>query len=412
MKIGFNKPYSTGKETVYIADALLREKISGNGYYTSLCHQFFEHRYQFKKALLTSSCTDALEMAALLLDIQPGDEVIIPSYTFVSTANAFILRGATIVFADSCTDLPNIDPASIESLSTSKTKAIVVVHYAGVACKMDEIMALAEKNNLFVVEDAAQAIDSYYNERPLGSIGHIGCFSFHETKNITCGEGGLLVINDSRFLKRAEVIWEKGTNRAAFFRGEMPEDGWIDIGSSFLASDIAAAFLCAQLQELEHIQSRRKRLWNYYYDRLKDYPQISLPCIPSYSSNNAHLFYIRCKDFSERNKLITYLKSQSVQAITHYLPLHKSPYFSDRHDGRLLKNSANHSDRNLRLPLYVELTASKQDYIIDNVVGFLTGRSKNTLYSIPVKRVKTPARKSSYFILRNNEPLLKVGDRS
>ena len=274
LSIPFNKPFFTGKETVYIQDAVSSGKISGNGYYTQLCHDFFEKKYGFQKVLLTSSCTDALEMAAILIDIQPGDEVIVPSYTFVSTANAFVLRGAKIIFADSREDHPGLDEDKIEELITPKTKAIVHVHYAGVACDMDKIMAIAGKYNLFVVEDAAQAIDSYYTgkdgvRRPLGSIGHLAAFSFHETKNIISGEGGMLVVNDDQFSKRAEIIWEKGTNRSAFFKGEVDKYGWVDIGSSFLPSDITAAFLWAQLEYLDEIQDKRKVIWNTYYEGLK-----------------------------------------------------------------------------------------------------------------------------------------------
>ena len=265
--IPFNKPFLTGKETDYITDAVVSGKISGNGKYTQLCQQFFENKFGIKKTLLTTSCTDALEMAAILIDIKEGDEVIMPSYTFVSTANAFVLRGAKIIFADSMPNHPNIDASKIESLITPKTKAIVPVHYAGVACDMDTIMNLAKKYNLFVIEDAAQAIDSYYTgkdgiKKALGSIGHLAAFSFHETKNIIAGEGGMLAINDEQFINRAEIIWEKGTNRSAFFRGEVDKYGWVDIGSSFLPSEIIAAFLWAQLENLEAIQKVRKQHWN------------------------------------------------------------------------------------------------------------------------------------------------------
>ena len=266
MKIPFNKPYLTGKEAHYLYQAVLSGKISGNGMFTQKCHRFFEERYGFKKTLLTTSCTDALEMAAILVGIEPGDEVIIPAYTFTSTANAFILRGAKIVFADSEAVSPNIDPEKIESLITPRTKAIVPVHYAGVACHMDKIMEIAGKHDLFVVEDAAQAVDSFYirtasapSERPLGSIGHLGAFSFHETKNVICGEGGMLAINDEKLIARAEIVWEKGTNRAAFFRGEVDKYSWMDIGSSYLPSDILAAFLYAQLENLDRIQEQRKK---------------------------------------------------------------------------------------------------------------------------------------------------------
>jgi len=257
--IPFNKPYLTGKELEYIGDAVSRGKISGNGHYTKKCHEFFQERYGFKKCLLTTSCTDALEMAAILCDIQQGDEVIVPSYTFVSSANAFVLRGAKIVFADSRNDTPGIDESKIEALITPRTKVIVPVHYAGFACDMDIIMDIANRYSLLVVEDAAHGIDSFYKGRPLGSIGHLGCFSFHETKNIQCGEGGMLIINDEKFVKRAEIIWEKGTNRSAFWRGEIDKYGWVDIGSSFLPSEICAAFLFAQLENMDDIQLKRKK---------------------------------------------------------------------------------------------------------------------------------------------------------
>ena len=262
MNIPFNKPYLTGREAHYMYQAVMKGKLSGNGEFTKRCQSFFEERYGFKKCLLTTSCTDALEMAAILCDIQPGDEVIVPSYTFVSSALAFVREGAKIVFADSMQRNPNIDAEKIEALITPKTKVIVPVHYAGVACDMDKIMQIANKYNLIVVEDAAQAIDSYYKERPLGSIGHLSAFSFHETKNIIAGEGGMLAINDERFIRRAEIIWEKGTNRAEFFRGEVNKYGWVDTGSSFLPSEVVAAFLWAQLEELDNIQNRRKLLWN------------------------------------------------------------------------------------------------------------------------------------------------------
>src|SRR5664280_2868130 len=315
MSIPFNKPYLTGKELDYIKDAVSRGKISGNGYYTRKCQEFFQERYGFKKCLLTTSCTDALEMAAILCNLQPGDEVIIPSYTFVSTANAFVLRGAKIVFADSRKDHPGIDESKIESLITSRTKVIVPVHYAGVACDMDIIMDIAKRHNLLVVEDAAQSIDSFYKGKALGGIGHIGCFSFHETKNIQCGEGGMLVINDNRFLKRAEIIWEKGTNRAEFFRGEVNKYGWVDIGSSFLPSEISAAFLWAQIENLDELQNKRKQIWYLYYGQLKpleDNGCFQLSIIPSYATNNAHMFYLVCISLEDRSNLITYLKNCGV----------------------------------------------------------------------------------------------------
>lgn len=367
MKVGFNKPYFSGKEIEYIMQAIRMEKISGDGHFTHLCQQFFNERYGFKKTLLTTSCTDALEMAAILLEIQPGDEVILPSFTFVSTANPFLLRGATIRFADSEEHTPNIDVASLEKLITEKTKAIIVVHYAGVACDMDAIMDIAAKHNLFVVEDAAQAINATYKGKYLGGIGHIGCFSFHETKNIMAGEGGLLVINDDRFVKRSDVIWEKGTNRTSFNRGEVAKYGWIDIGSSFLPSELIAAFLYAQLENLDAIQQRRLQIWNYYYEHLKNIPQIQLAQLPSYASNNAHIFYILCQSFEQRSQLITYLKEQQIQAIFHYLPLHSSPYFSDKHDERVLTNTVHFADCLLRLPCYYELSYEQQDFVIKHI---------------------------------------------
>jgi dTDP-4-amino-4,6-dideoxygalactose transaminase len=367
MNIPFNKPYLTGKELDYIKDAVTRGKISGNGYYTQKCQKYFQERYGFKKCLLTTSCTDALEMAAILCNIQSGDEVIVPSYTFVSTANAFVLRGAKIVFADSRKDHPGIDESKIESLITEKTRVIVPVHYAGVACDMDVIMDIAKRYNLLVVEDAAQAIDSYYKHQPLGGIGHLGCFSFHETKNIQCGEGGMLAINDERFMKRSEIIWEKGTNRAEFFRGEANKYGWVDIGSSFLPSEVTAAFLWSQIENLDEIQNRRKVLWQLYYKCFKQYAEkdyITLPELPAYATNNAHMFYLVCKSVDERIKLISNLKSIGVLAVFHYLSLHKSEYYNNLHDGRNLDNSDHYSDCLIRMPLYYELS---KDEIINTI---------------------------------------------
>jgi dTDP-4-amino-4,6-dideoxygalactose transaminase len=361
--IPFNKPYFTGKETTYIEDAVRKGKISGNGYYTQLCHDFFERRYGFNKCLLTTSCTDALEMAALLIDIKEGDEVIMPSYTFVSTANAFVLRGATIVFADSRADHPGIDEDSIEQLITPKTKAIVPVHYAGVACDMDKIMNLAHKYNLFVIEDAAQAIDSFYTgkdgiSRPLGSIGHLAAFSFHETKNIISGEGGMLVINDKQFSERAEIIWEKGTNRSAFFRGSVDKYGWVDVGSSFLPSEIIAAFLWAQLAYLEDIQQVRKAHWDHYNTALQNWAkqnEIQLPFIPSYASNNGHMFYIVCQSIEQRQLIIDKLQQKNILSVFHYISLHGSSFYENKHLGSVLNESDRYSNCLLRLPLFYEL---------------------------------------------------------
>ena len=373
--IGFNEPHLTGKETEYILDAVSLKKLSGNGKYTKLCHHFFESRYKFNKCLLTSSCTDALEMAALLIDIKAGDEIIMPSFTFVSTANAFLLRGAKIIFADSMNDNPNIDADRIEELVTPKTKAIVVVHYAGIACEMDKIMDVANRNNLYVIEDAAQAIDNYYirkdgSRKPLGSIGHLAAFSFHETKNIISGEGGMLVINDKKFDQRAEIIWEKGTNRSVFFRGEIDKYGWVDLGSSFLPSDIIAAFLYAQLENLDAIQEKRKSIWNSYYKGLYEWAKemgFQTPCVPPYSTNNGHMFYLVCDSETSRAKLIEHLKKSGIYAVFHYQSLHKSPFYRDQYSGTDLENSDRYSECLLRLPLHYGLTNDEMDLINSTV---------------------------------------------
>ena len=358
--IDFNRPHLTGKEAHYMYQAVAAGKLSGNGAFTKKCQQFFEERYGFKKCLLTTSCTDALEMAAILCDIQPGDEVIVPSYTFVSSALAFVRAGAKIVFADSMTENPNIDAEQIEALITPRTKVIVPVHYAGVACDMDRIMEIADKYNVLVVEDAAQAIDSYYKGRPLGTIGHMSAFSFHETKNIIAGEGGMLCINDERFIRRAEIIWEKGTNRAEFFRGEVNKYGWVDTGSSFLPSEVIAAFLWAQLENLDDIQSRRKHLWDLYYSCLTPLALslnslIALPGLPEYATNNAHMFYLVCNSLKERTALIKHLKDNGILAVFHYLSLHSSPYYMDKHDGRALLKCDRYADCLVRLPMYYDL---------------------------------------------------------
>lgn len=371
--IPFNKPHLTGKEAHYIYDAVSTGKISGNGKYTKMCQEFFEKQFGFQKCLLTTSCTDALEMAALLVNIEPGDEVIMPSYTFVSTSNAFVLRGANIIFADSGPENPNIDADKIEALITPKTKAIVPVHYAGIACDMDKIMALADKYNLFVVEDAAQAIDSFYTgkdgvKRALGSIGHLAAFSFHETKNIISGEGGMLAINDARFIDRAEIIWEKGTNRSSFFRGEVDKYGWVDMGSSFLPSEIISAFLWAQLEELDDVQAKRKYIWNQYYTALKDWGianGVQLPFVPGYATNNAHMFYLVCKDLEQRSELINKLKANDMWCVFHYLSLHKSPFYTDKHYGAELPYSDHYSDCLVRLPFFYDLTEAEVQKITD-----------------------------------------------
>jgi len=302
-----------------------------------------------------------------LANIKPGDEVIVPSYTFVSTALVFVRQGAKIVFADSQSDQPNIDATQIEQLITNKTKAIVPVHYAGVACDMDKIMGLAEKYNLIVIEDAAQAIDSFYKGKRLGSIGHMSAFSFHETKNISSGEGGVLAINDDRFINRAEIIWVKGTNRAEFFRGEINKYGWVDTGSSFLPSDITAAFLLAQLENIHLIQSRRKEIWTNYLEGLKLFSikhNIKLPVTPSYATNNGHMFYMICVDIIQRNRLLNYLKINDIYAVFHYQSLHKSDYYDSKYEGCELNNSDMYTDCLIRFPLYFELSKEEQNEII------------------------------------------------
>ena len=364
MKIPFNKPYLTGKEAHYMYQSVYDGKISGNGKFTKRCQKYFEERYGFRKCLLTTSCTDALEMASILCDVRPGDEVIVPSYTFVSSALAFVRAGAKIVFADSRAENPNIDASKIEELITPRTKVIVPVHYAGVACDMDKIMEIADRHNILVVEDAAQAIDSYYvsprtgEKKALGSIGHFGCFSFHETKNIISGEGGMLTINDERFIRRAEIIWEKGTNRAEFFRGEVNKYGWVDVGSSFLPSEVTAAFLWAQIEHLDMIQEKRKMLWNRYFELLSPaaHGKFLLPDIPAYATNNAHIFYLVCNSLEERTALISELKANDIEAVFHYLSLHSSPYYHDKHDGCELPNCDRFADCLVRLPMFYELS--------------------------------------------------------
>ena len=375
-KISFNKPFLTGKETHYMYQAVNTGKLSGNGVFTKKCQHFFEEKYGFKKCIMTTSCTDALEMAAILCDVKPGDEVIVPSYTFVSSALAFVRQGARIIFADSCERNPNMDADKIEALITDKTKVIVPVHYAGVACDMDKIMEIANRHNLYVVEDAAQAIDSCYKGKPLGGIGHFGCFSFHETKNVTAGgEGGLLCINDERFIRRAEIIWEKGTNRAEFFRGEVNKYGWVDTGSSFLPSEINSAFLWAQLESLEVIQARRKAIWNQYYEGLTDLAAkgfFVLPDMPDYATNNGHMFYLVCRNLDERTKLISYLKEQGIGAVFHYLSLHLSDYYREHHVGEIpvLPNCDRYADCLVRLPMFYELKDDELQNIISSIREF------------------------------------------
>jgi dTDP-4-amino-4,6-dideoxygalactose transaminase len=369
--IPFNKPFLVGKEQIYISQVLSNRKLSGDGEFTKKCHEWFENKYGIKKALLTTSCTSALEMCAILLDIKLGDEVILPSYTFVSTSNAFVLRGATLKFADSLPNHPNIDPSQIEHLISPKTRAIVVVHYAGIACDMERILALATRHNIPVIEDAAQSIESFHQSRPLGTLGCLAAFSFHETKNVVCGEGGLLAINDPKYIQRAEIIREKGTNRSSFFRGEVDKYGWVDVGSSYLPSEILAAFLYAQLEDIDHIQIERKRVWQRYWDNFSKAnlsAYIPLPVIPPYATNNAHMFYLVCPNLEKRTALIDALKLKNVLAVFHYISLHTSSFFSVQHDGRALPNCDRFTDCLVRLPLFPELTNIEVDMICEVII--------------------------------------------
>lgn len=369
--IPFNKVWFTGKEDKYINECIAAKKTCGNGRFTKLCQEYFENALGSKKCLMTTSCTDALEMCALLAGIGPGDEVIVLSYTFVSSALAFSRQGATVVFADSMADSPDIDVDKIESLITPRTKAIVPVHYAGIACDMDRIMEIADRHGLIVIEDAAQCIDSFYKGRPLGSIGHLAAFSFHETKNIQCGEGGLLAINDERFVKRAEILWEKGTNRAEFFRGEVNKYGWVDTGSSFLPAEYVSAFLWAQLEEMKDIQDARKDHWNAYYEGLKDVEQITLPRLPDYAVNNGHAFFIICRSLDERSALIAWLKERGISSVFHYLSLHKSDYSRRQGwDKAELPEADKYTDRLLRLPMFKDLREEEIARVVNAIKEF------------------------------------------
>ena len=370
--IPFNKPYCSGKELKYIETVCHSTTMSGNGDFTKKCQLFFEKKYGFKKCLLTTSGTDALEMCAMLCELQPGDEVIVPSYTFVSSALAFLREGAKVVFADSGPENPNITPETIAPLINEHTRVIVVVHYAGVACDMDAIMKLAEDHHLLVVEDAAHSIDSFYKGKPLGGIGHLGAFSFHETKNISSGEGGMLVVNDERFIRRSEIIWEKGTNRAEFYRGMVNKYGWCDMGSSFLPSEFNAAYLWAQLEQLDDIQNKRKHIWLAYDNELRGKidPAIKLVTIPKYATNNAHMYYLVCPFLDYRTKLMAHLKGQGVQTTFHYLPLHSSEYYRDKHDGRVLANCDRYGDCLVRLPLFYEETDGEANRVVESILNF------------------------------------------
>lgn len=356
--IPFNKPFIIGRELSLIVDAVAQGHLSGDGAYTKLCHRWFEEKLGCRKALLTHSCTGALEMAAILCDIQPGDEVILPSYTFVSTVNAFVLRGAVPVFVDIRPDTLNIDENLIEATITAKTRVIVPVHYAGVPCEMDRIMAIADKHDLLVVEDAAQALLSTYKGKALGSIGHFGCLSFHETKNIISGEGGALLVNDARFSGRAEIIREKGTNRSQFFRGEVDKYTWVDIGSSYLPSELISAFLYAQLERADEIIAKRRSICTAYAAQLQDLQHVGRLRLPTFDQDsNGHMFYILLDNLATRSKLISHLKAQGILTVFHYVPLHSAP--AGKKFGRVgssMQHTDELSERLLRLPLYYEMT--------------------------------------------------------
>jgi len=373
--IPFNAPPVVGSELEYMQSAMASGKLCGDGGFTRRCQQWMEQRFGCKKVLLTPSCTASLEMAALLINIQPGDEVIMPSYTFVSTANAFVLRGATIVFVDIRPDTLNIDESKIEAAITEKTRAIVPVHYAGVACEMDAIMALAAKHQLFVIEDAAQGVMSRYKGRALGTIGHIGCFSFHETKNYTAGgEGGATLINDAALVERAEIIREKGTNRSQFFRGQVDKYTWRDIGSSYLMADLQAAYLWAQLEAAERVNQQRLRLWQRYYDALQPLAaqgRLQLPSLPDACEHNAHMFYIKLRDSDDRQALISWMKEAEILTVFHYIPLHSSP--AGQQFGRFHgedRFTTVESERLLRLPLFYNLTDNNQNTVISSLLSF------------------------------------------
>ena len=372
--IRFNVPPYTGKELDYIKKAVENQKICGDGEFTAKCNQWLEDKTGTKKALLTTSCTHATELAAILADIKPGDEVIMPAYTFVSTADAFVLRGANVVFVDIRPDTMNMDESLIEAAITDKTKAIVPVHYAGVSCDMDKIMEIAKKYNLVVIEDAAQGIMSTYKGKALGTIGDFGCFSFHETKNFSMGEGGALLIRDEKDIENAEIIREKGTNRAKFFRGQIDKYTWVEKGSSYLPSEMNAAYLYAQLELAEEITADRMATWERYYkafEQLAEDKKIELPFIPEDCTHNAHMFYLKCKDLEERTALISFLKENDILAVFHYVPLHTAP--AGLKYGRFHgedKYTTAESERLVRLPLYYGLEPEKTDYIISKVKEF------------------------------------------
>ena len=376
--IPFNKPPYVGNEMNYIQDAISKRKICGDGEYTKKCNAWLEENTKTAKALLTTSCTHATEMAALLADIKPGDEVIMPSYTFVSTADAFVLRGAKAVFVDIRPDTMNIDETLIEDAVTSKTKAIVPVHYAGVACEMDTIMDIAKRHNLCVIEDAAQGVCSKYKGKPLGAIGDYGCYSFHETKNYSMGEGGALLISDADNIERAEIIREKGTNRSKFFRGQIDKYTWVDAGSSYLPSELNAAYLWAQLEKSNVIFEDRMKTWNTYYAAFKELAEqekIELPFVPGECEHNAHMFYLKTNDLEERTQFITYLKEREIAAVFHYIPLHTAPAgvkYGQFHGED--KYTTKESERLVRLPLYYDMTEEERDKVIEAVIDFYKNR--------------------------------------
>jgi dTDP-4-amino-4,6-dideoxygalactose transaminase len=377
MNIPFNRVYLTGREEVYLKQVLESGFLSGNGPFSKMCARYFEENLGIHKAFLTTSCTDALEMCALLLNIKQGDEVILPSYTFVSTANAFILRGAKLVFADSSPSHPNIDLDHVERLLTPQTKAVVVVHYGGVACDLDRLAEMLEGRDTKIVEDAAHSVDAYYKGRHLGTIGHLATFSFHQTKNIVAGEGGLLAINDAAFAERAEILWEKGTNRSQFFRGECDRYGWIDLGSSFLASELVAAVLWAQLEGLTHIQDSRRDTWSRYQEAFQPYSEnglVKIPTIPAYATNNAHLYSLVCPSGGDRDALLEHLRARGVQATFHYQPLHSSAFFSRFYEGEDLIHAIRYSDCLLRLPLLAGMAEKEVETVIDAVVEHFDSR--------------------------------------
>jgi dTDP-4-amino-4,6-dideoxygalactose transaminase len=376
IKIPFNIPTVIGNELSFISDAISKRKISGDGEYTKKCCRLMEKRYGVEKILLTTSCSTALDMSAILTEINAGDEVILPSYTFTSTANSFKLRGASLKFIDIREDTLNIDENKIENAINNKTKAIVLVHYAGVSCEMKKIQEIAKKNNIFIIEDAAQCVESKYNSKQLGTIGDIGCFSFHETKNLTCGEGGAILINNSKFIERAEILWEKGTNRTKFYRGEIDKYTWVDVGSSFLPSEILAAFLYSQLENVEVITNKRKKCWNYYFDNLGKLEAegfLKIPTIPNNCEHNGHLFYIILENQNVRDNLVDFLKSEGILAVFHYIPLHLSQMGKKMgyNDGDLPITEKIASSL-LRLPLYYEITEAEQKKVLDKIYNFFT----------------------------------------